>query len=275
MVSKNYYTAKEAQQRLGISEGNFFYLVKTGRIKKVIPPGKKQRVYPKTDIDDLAMEMLAFMTYDERQGIQFMKAKTETDIQEEFELATFMFGAHVHDIQTRKAWLARNSDTDFIIRDNGELTAFINVLPVKHDTIMEFMDGKIRGWDIPADDILPYEPDHEYECIIMGMATTPNVEVKKRSQYGRRLISGFLRFLEELAERNITITQFYATSVTPTGIAIMQNAGFDEISHIGKRHAFKLETLTSDAWVAKEYREILKASKSHASPRFKIDQRVV
>jgi hypothetical protein len=275
MALKNYYTAKEAQKRLGLDEGKFFYLVKTGRIKKVIPPGKKQGVYPKTDIDELAMEMLAFMTYDEKQGIQFMKAKTEEDIQEEYDLATFMFGAHVHDMETRQAWLAKNPDTDFIIRDNGELVAFINVLPVKHNTIMNFMDGKIRGWDIPADDILQYEPNHEYECIIMGMATTPNTELNKRSQYGRRLISGFLRFLEELAEKNITVTHFYATSVTPSGIAIMQNAGFEVIGTLGKRYAFKLDTRNSDAWIAKEYREILEAAKNQAPPLFKTDQRIV
>jgi hypothetical protein len=275
MTFKNHYTAKEAQERLGIDEWKFHYLVKTGRIKKVIPPGRKTGVYPKSEIDEMALEMLAFITYDERQGVQFMKAKTEEDIQEEFSLATLMFGSHVHDIPTREAWLSKNPDTDFIVRDNGKLVAFINVLPVKHETIMRFMEGEIRGWDIPADDVLPYLPGQEYECIIMGMATAPDVEMSKRSQYGRRLIAGFLRFAKELAEKNITIRKFYATSVTPTGIAIMEHAGFEKIGQINKRYAFMLDTVLSDAWIAKEYRQILEDAKNHHASYFDSEQKIV
>jgi len=42
--------------------------------------------------------------------------------------------------------------------------------------------------------------------------------------------------------------------VTPTGIAILRNAGFQEIGQIGKRIAFELDTMNSDAPLAKKYR---------------------
>ncbi|MBV9689834.1 MAG: hypothetical protein JO202_08990 [Ktedonobacteraceae bacterium] len=271
---KNYYTAKEARQRLGIEEGKFFYLVKTKRIKRITPPGKNQGVYPKTEVDRLAREMLTFLTYDESQGIQFMKAKTQEDIQEEYNLASMMFGHAVHDIATRKAWLSKNPDIDFIIRDHGNLVAFINVLPVEHETIMQFMRGEIRGWEIPATYVLPYTPNSQVECILMGMATTPEAEPTRRSHYGRRLINGLFYFLEELAEQNIIITKFYGTSSTPTGIAIMRNAGFNETGKIGKRVTFELDTMTSDTWTAREYRAILEAVKNQMPSRFKIEHKV-
>ena len=115
----------------------------------------------------------------------------------------------------------------------------------------------IRGWKITADDVLPYTPRSTLECILMGMGTTPEVELQKRTYYGRRLISGFLRFLYELAKQQITITKFHATSVTPTGIAILRNAGFKETGQIGKRRAFELDVMTSDAPLAEQYREVL------------------
>lgn len=252
----NYYTAREAQERLGIDEGNFYYLIRTGKIKKHIPPGKKQGVYPKHQIDRLAREMLAFMAYDETERVKFMKA-THEDIKEEYEMAALMFGNATHDVLTREAWLTKNAETDFIVRDEGKLVAFLNVLPVKHETIMQFINGEIRGWEISANDVLAYEKGSKVECLVMSMGTSPDVNIARRTQYGARLLSGFLQVLEEFTERDIEITALYATSSTPTGIAILKNAGFEQVNHISKRIAFKLDMTNSNSRVAVEYRKIL------------------
>ena len=254
---KNYYTAKEAQEKLGINDNNFYYLVRTGKIKKYTPPGKKQGLYPKTAIDRLAREMLAFMIYDETQGVQFMRATTDEDLREEHELATLLFGNAMHTMETRKAWLARNPEIDFIVRDHGTLVGFINLLPAKHETIMRFIRGEIRGWEIPPDEVLPFTSEDNLECIIMGMATIQDVSLTKRVQYGAKIISGFMEFLQDLAQRSVTITAFYATSATPTGIAILRNADFEVIGQVGKRIAFKLDVLKSESRLLKEYKEIL------------------
>jgi hypothetical protein len=259
---RNYYTAGQAQARLGVDKNRFNYLVRTGKIKKYVPPGMAQGRYSKAQIDRLARENLAFMAYDESQGVTFSKVINHTDIEDEYELAELMFGSSaIHDIPTREAWLAKNPETDFIVRDSGVLVAFLNLLPVKHDTIMDFMEGKIRGWDIPADDVLPYTPGETLECIVMGMGTDPRANRGNRARYGARLISGTLDFLEELARRGVTISNFYATSVTPTGIAILRNAGFEEMGKTskdsGKRKRFVLDTMTSDTLLAQEYRNVL------------------
>lgn len=202
---------------------------------------------------------------EKEQRIKFMKATTEQDTLDQYNLATSVVGFVTHDVPTRHAWLARNPDIDFIVRDQGKLTGFINMLPVKHETIMRFMSGEIRGWDIPGDDVLPYTPGRSVECIVMGMATTPEVEAGKRAYYGKRLISGVVRFFQELAAKNVTITKFYATSAKPTGIAILKNAGFQEIGRIGKRIAFELDVMNSDARLAKRYRMILAQGRESTS----------
>jgi hypothetical protein len=202
---------------------------------------------------------------EKEQRIKFMKATTEQDTLDQYSLATSIVGFVAHDVPTRQAWLVSNPDIDFIVRDQGKLVGFINMLPVKHETIMRFMSGEIRGWDIPGEDVLPYTSDSSVECIVMGMGTTPEAEAGKRAYYGRRLINGVVRSLQELAANNVTITKFYATSATPTGIAILKNAGFQEIGRIGKRIAFELDVVRSDTRLAKHYGTILERARAGAS----------
>ncbi len=263
-LSDRYYTHEEARNKLGMTKARFQYWVRTGRIKKIIPPNSKQGVYLKREVNALAREMLAFMTAEETKGLEFMKATTD-DIEDEYDLASFMFGSAVHDIPTRRAWQNKNPDMDFIVRDNGRLVGFINMLPVKHNTIMRFMKGELRGWEISAEDVLSYTPGSNLECILMGMAASPELNTLRRAQVGAKLISGLAEFLDSLAQQNITITKFFATSVTPTGIAILKHAGFKDIGQIGKRIAFELDTRTSDAPLVAEYRLALGLTAKHVN----------
>ncbi len=84
-----------------------------------------------------------------------------------------------------------------------------------------------------------------------------------------------IHFIQELAKKDITITKLYATSVTPTGIAILRNAKFQEIGQIGKCIAFELDTMTSDAPLAIKYRAILNKrndSKTNEQPQWRKGQ---
>jgi hypothetical protein len=254
---EHYYSAREARQQLGINVGAFYYLIDTGRIKKLTPPGKKQGFYSKHQIERLARERLSCITDEEEPGTTFRKATVE-DIHEEYELAVLMLnGSAGYGIPTYEAWLHKNPDTNFIVRDQGRLVACMQVLPVKQETILRWMKGEIREWEISAEDVLPYTPRSSVECIIMGMATTQDVDKRKRRQYGVRLIRGFLHFLHDLAGQDIKINKFYAIGATPEGIAILREAKFEERGHIGKRVAFVLNPLTSDARMANAYRAVL------------------
>jgi hypothetical protein len=255
---KHYYCAGEARQQLGINVGAFYYLIDTGKIKKLIPPGKKQGFYSKHQIERLARERLKCMTDEEEPGATFRKA-TVDDIQEEYELAVLMLtGGAGYDIPTYEAWLHKNPDTNFIVRDQGRLVACMHVLPLKKETITRWMKGEIRAWEISTEDVLTYTPGSSQECIILGMATTLDVDEWTRRQYGVRLMRGFLHFLHDLAGQNIRINRFYAMSATPEESAILRRAKFEERGHIGKRVAFELNPFSSDTRMAKAYRAVLK-----------------
>jgi len=254
----HYYCASEARQQLGINVGAFYYLIETGKIKKLTPPGKKQGFYSKHQIERLARERLKCTIDEEEPGTTFSKA-TVDDFQEEYELAVLMLnGSAGYDIPTYEAWLHKNPETNFIVRDQGRLVACMHVLPLKQETITRWMEGDIRAWEISTEDVLPYTAGSSVECIILGMATTIDVDEWKRRQYGARLIRGFLHFLHDLAGQNIRITRFYAMSTTPEESAILRQAKFVESRHIGKRVAFEFNPFTSDTRIAKAYRTFLK-----------------
>jgi hypothetical protein len=259
---EHYCTAREAQRLLGMHVGTFYYLVETGKIKKLVLPGKQWGVYSKHQIQKLAKEQRVCPGGKEEQGIVFQKA-TIDDLYEEYELATLMLsGGAGYGFPSYAEWLGKNPDTNFIVRDQGRLVAFIHAIPVEHNTIQYWMRGEIGGWEIRAQDVLFYAPGSTLECIIMSMATISDVDEQRRRLYGACLLRGFFHFLCGLAEQDITITRFYAMSATSKGNAMLRKAKFVERGHVGKRVAFELDPLTSDTRMAQEYRANL-ACKFH------------
>lgn len=252
-----YYTAREAQKRLSISVGAFYYLVETGKIKKLVPHGKQRGFYSKHQIERLAEERTRDVNAVEEPGVTFLKA-TLDDIHEEYELATLLLnGSMGYGLPTYEAWLHYNPDTNFVVRDQGRLVAFMQALPVKRETMRRWLNGEVKEWQIGAEDVLPYMPGSSVECMITSIATTSDVDKRKRHMYGIHLIRGFLHFLVDLAEQDKTITRFYAASAMPDGISILRRAKFEERGSIGKRLAFELDPIAADTRIAKAYRRVL------------------
>ena len=262
-----YYTAREAQQQLGMNVGAFYYLVDTGKIKKLTPRGKKQGFYSKHQIERLVKEQPAGRSGEKTAGISFMQA-TLDDIPEEYELAVLMLnGSAGYGVPAYEAWLRKNAATNFLVRDQGRLVAFMHVLPVEQGRIKRWLNGEIREWQISAGDVQSYTSLSSVECIILSMVTTPDVDERKRRQYGMRLIRGFLQFSFDLAERGVTITRYYAACTSPEVIDVLRRANFEERGQIGKRVAFELNPLTARLHMAKQYRAVLKRRNHCAAPQ--------
>jgi len=254
---KYYFTAGEARQYLDMDIGAFYYLIETGKIKRITPSGKKRGFYSKHQIERLANERLHDVKVEEEARPTFMKA-TWDDLDEEYELATLLLNGNApYGIPTYHIWLSKNPDTNFILRDRGRLVAFLLVLPVKQSTIKRWINGEIREWEIGADDILPFTPINPFECIILSMVTISDVDKSKRCEYGLRIIRGYLNFLQVLAAQGIKIARFYSMGTTVEGSTILKQAGFEERGQVGKRVAFELNPTTSVSRMAQAYRTVL------------------
>ncbi len=254
---KHYYTAAEARQSLDLDIGAFYYLVETGKIKRITPPGKKRGFYSKHQIERLANEKYSSSAGSKEAPSIFMKA-TPSDLDEEYELATLLLNGNApYGVPTYQVWLSKNPDTNFILRNQGRLVAFLVVLPVQERTIKQWLNGEIREWEIGAEDILPYSHNHPAECIIMSMATASDVDSNKRREYGLCILRGFLHFLQDSAAQGITITKFYSLGSTTEGSAMLKRAGFEEKGQIGKRVIFECDPSTSNSLLAQKYRTSL------------------
>ncbi|GER88061.1 hypothetical protein KDW_22230 [Dictyobacter vulcani] len=255
-LSDHYMSGREVQKLLGITEPKLRTLVSNNTLTKIVPPGRKTGLYIKSEVYNYAERWEAFLLAKEPPKASFAIAKVE-DMPAEYELAKRVLGATMA-IEQRQAWIKKNPECDFIVKYNDRVVAYLTLLPLKHQVIENFMQGKIRGWEIQEEDIETYEPGKQLECIIMGTASDPDMGEEAKKGYMLILIRGLMRFLEELGERGIYINKVYSTSETPTGIAMSLHLGMEELKpRLGKRLRFVLDVQQSDHFLFKSYKESL------------------
>lgn len=252
-LSDKYYTGREVQRLLGITEPRLRTLVANKQLTKQFPPGRKTAVYLKAEVHAFAEKWEAFLLAKEPIKTKFAVAKPE-DMQSEYDFAQRVYGTNIT-VEQRQAWLAKNPEFDYIVKRENEVVAYLTLLPLKHDAIEAFMDGKIRGKDITPDDIETFEPNKSIECIIIGVATDPDVSETTRTHYMLVLIRGITQELKKLGTRGVTITKVHGTSESPTGIAMALHLGMDEIKpRLGKRLRFILDIEKSESFLLKGYK---------------------
>lgn len=258
---KGLYTASEAIKRLGMAPTTFHHYVKTGKIKKITPPGRSEGFYEKAYIDQMAKASQLFAIQYATDKITFSKATPE-DAQGIYEVIASLWGTlFTTPVEIRLSWYHKNPSIDYVVKKEGIVAGYITIMPLKHEIIEQLMKGKIRGWDIKADDILPFTPGIPLECYT-GAAIRAGVYQPER--YGMRLILGVMETMREFAREGIFIKKLYAVSDTPDGVKLSRDLGFEEEppapNSTFRQFTFDLET--SDSPYAEEYRRILAKSKT-------------
>ena len=252
-LSDRYYTGREVQRLLNITEPALRNLVQQRRLRKVIPPGRQTGVYLKEEVDTFAEKWLAFLSDTEPPSTTFETASAE-DMQSEYDISKRAIIPNTMSAELRRAWLDKNPEGNYVVKHNGKVVAFFQLLPVRHERLMQFMRGEIRGWDISPDDLDPFEPGKPVECLAMT-ASEPDVAESTRKHYMAILLRGLRNELEQLGRKGIVITNVYATSETPTGISMSLHAAMQEFgSPLGKRRAFVMNLEQSPMFLTEAYR---------------------
>lgn len=274
-LAKVYYTASEAREVLGIDEEAFQYWGRTKRVNRIYLPGRKQAVYSKNEVNKIASRIEATIIAEQPDGFEFRKAVV-ADLEAEYELSYLIFGKGAHTIETRRGFIEHNPDVDYHLYDHEKLVSFITIIPFDHETIERFITGQERGWELDPQNIKQFEPGEPLECILMEMATTPTVPPAKRTAYGSHLLSNLSDVFTIWGEHGVMLTNFYATSSTPTGIRILNTAGFQVAHDLGRgRFAFKLSIKESNSKLVRNYKEALeewqkKSSRSTRKAKVKV-----
>src|SRR5712692_517762 len=204
-IAVGYYTAQEAQKKLGMTRDMFNNHVKQGTIKKTTFVGTHS-YYKKTEIDALAEKIETLLLTARNQDLEYRTA-TLGDLDAEIDLAALNFGRKRAEAtrEARAKYLQTNPDITHYLFSQGRMVAAINLVPLTHDAILEFREGK-RGWLFDTSQIEQFKPSHRLECIIIDMMTTTRVTLDQRHRYASDLLNNFSHItLVEWGKRGVDI----------------------------------------------------------------------
>lgn len=253
------YTASQAIKKLRMPATTFHNYVREGKIKKIVPPGRSEGYYERAYVDEMAKASEMFVLQYAAEPATFSVATPE-DAEGIYNVIASLWGTlHTTPVEKRLEWYKVNPAIDYVVKQEGIVTGYITIMPMKHETIEKLMKGQLRGWDIKPEDILPFEPGKPLECYT-GAAIRAGVY--KPEKYGMRLLIGTMKRLREYAQEGIFIKKMYAVSDTPDGVKLSRDLGFEEQAPAAGStfNQYVLDMEKSSNPFAKEYIKILKQS---------------
>jgi hypothetical protein len=265
-IAKYYYTAAQARKVLGLDEQALQYWVRKERLHKTVLPGRSQGLYLRKEVDGIAEQIEATIIAQNAEGLNFRRA-TVDDLEKEYRLARIIFGrrADTPEIQQgKRAFLERNPDIDYHLYDEGNLVGCIHIIPLKHEAIMEFLEGNVIAWLIDPDNIEQFGPGKPIECLFLDTLTDPGVEPIKRSAYAAYMIAKLVRRLTEMGSQGVEITKAYGASRTPSGIRILKSGGFQVIKERDNGAVtFELDIMNSKEKILRGYQNAFQEWKTN------------
>jgi len=274
-----FYTAREAQERLGLAPSTFHSYAKQGKIRRVTLPLRSDAVYDKREIDDLANQLHIFL-HTEIDNDDIEESEDEEIIIEHSPHMTFrvarpedaegivfvleVMGWPTTTADQRREWYLINPLIDFVVVAGEAIAGYIHAAPYTPLALADLMSGKRQSRNMHPEDFLPYTPERIHD-IYIGIATRADLGGRaQRTAYGRKLISGFLSVLEEWAEQHIYIRRIYAVSAESDGQKLSRGLGFkQQPKEPGDRFPrFMIDLEASDSLFAVRYREAMKRSRT-------------
>jgi len=263
-----FYTASDVMKILEIGNSTLYHYVNIGKIKKVVPPGRKEGYYPKSEVDKMARAKELFLLLYSSDSSVFRKAEEE-DIQGIFEVCTSLWGNRTPSYKAQLNSFKQNNSIYYIVEKGGIIIGFLGIIPFIKDILDEIMkaeqnDFYLRYQEIleMPDSILPLIPGKPIYSLSLDLQVkkgTPREEI-----YGMRLIQGCIEILGELAKQNIIIEKLHASSRAPHAIQLCRDAGFTELPPLpgSPRKRFELDLATTKSPFARDYQKILAQKKA-------------
>jgi len=235
---EGYLTSAQAAQVLGCSVGMVYNYERAGQLHKRIPSGRKQGFFVLSEVNALAEGLSSFfeapieVSRPEKDHLVFSQA-TPDDMEGVYKVAASLFG-DTTSAEARKPLVARCPEGNYIVKNNDKIVAYIHIQPLRHDRMMAFMRGEIRGKQITADDLDCFAPGKSVECLIKSVGAAKNIGTTEENcrhnqlRYIFKLLRSTAVEMAKLGEKGVNITKIYATSETVTGIAMAFSAKMEQ-----------------------------------------------
>lgn len=223
-MSGDYYTASEAMKKLGLSKTMFHRKVNAGQIPRVTPPGYKQSVYPKRDIDALALAMN--MVFELKQKIVFSRS-TPGDQVEEMDVGIRCFGSeYITPLPERIAFQQKNEFTFWSLKVDGRVVGYISIFRFPAEFLDDILVGRHIERDITVKEVLPFNRLEQFDVYIDVMAVDLQLSHHLRRLYGGIIVSRFANVILDLQANGYLIDTLYTVTATPEGDNLVRKLGF-------------------------------------------------
>ncbi len=265
---KEYYTAAQVKNMLGITDGMLYNYVDNGALERIVPPGKKQGVYRRDEVDQLARELHAFIITREnnKKSTKFIRVNTEQEMVECQEISQELFGVGRDTVKERMVLVAKNPETYHFVRDEKlqQIVGYVAMMPLKSGKL-----EKVLSQDIPVrinvEDIETFEEPKSIDLYLHAIGVKPGFSTTDKHIYGARLVSGLMELIIELGNKGINIETVAARSNMPDGIRIMKHAGFTEIAPLTPgRRTFVIDVKSSGIPFVMQYKKVLQSRLSQS-----------
>jgi hypothetical protein len=226
-MSDQYYTASEAQSKLGLSKAMFFRKVRQGFIRKIVLPGMKQGVYPKRDIDGLALSMQ--MIFDQQQGIIFSPSSIADQV-EELEIGIRSFGhSLITPLPERIAFQQRNELTFQSLKVGGKVVGYLSMFNLSPSWLDDLLTGKKIEHEIKVSDVQLFPRLEPFDIYIDVMAVDPTLSAHLRHLYAGTLVSRFLDQILTMKNNGYLIENVYTVTTSRAGEQLVRKLGFTKM----------------------------------------------
>jgi hypothetical protein len=260
-VGSQYYTAADVKRKLNITQGELLTFVRNGTLTPVTPPGKKQNVYKRAEVDELARERQVFMTMPRKTSSTFSRA-TKDDMKAMVEITRVLFGLRESPevtVARRLTWLEKNPEIFYVLKSEEQVVGYTGILPLKLEKIEKFLSGEEYSQELNAEEIEDFMPGKTVHIYLLAAGIMPEVSHYEKRSYGARLISGMMNVIIDLGRRGIIIETLAARSDRPDGIRLLRQ-GFTEIPTQTQARNFVIKVKESGIPFIQEYKQALRES---------------
>ena len=255
--SKDYYTAAQAKEILGATDSMLYTYVDNGALERIIPPGKKQGVYRRDQVDQLARDLKIYIVTRQKHTSIFSKMTTREEVLESTKLSDAIFGGHI-DVDRQMAWMQRNPDIAYVVKSEGKVVGYAIILPLTSEKIAKLLRDEEYTVNLEPEEIQLFEPSVPLHLYGGAIGVLPGITLAEKRAYGTRLVGGLIDTLIDMGRRGIVFADFTARSTKPDGIRLLRNIGFTQIESITEKKDFILNVEMSGAREIMQYKRALK-----------------
>lgn len=265
-----FYTATEARDKLGMAKGTFFYNVKTGRIKKTVPPNGREGFYEKKLIDKMAQNNALFTLIHSIEPISFYRAQSESDIKGIVDLCVAIYGQNgTPSYDARLEIWQKNPEVYYIVTQEDIVVGYVSLIWFDEDALSVLMGPTPKQSRITSagsglysitgpEHILLFKSEQPIDSLFISLGVRPGLSNSEQREYAFRLLRGMQDVFTEFANRGMPIKKLYATSERGDGIKLARKLNMQETryenDHILR---YQLDIETSNHPLLKPYKQAL------------------